>query len=73
MTSALHDYIKREGIVNSVSIKRRGPGAGMLEPVAGESHSGAAGVAAGFGWAELLRWPGLRRLQLLVGGKQGSH
>lgn len=58
MTSAPRDYIKREGVVNSVSIKRRGPGAGEWDavpvPAAGESHFGATGAAAGFGWAELF-------------------
>lgn len=58
MTSALRDYIKREGVVNSVSIKPRGPGTGeqdaVLVPEVGESHFGAAGAAAGFGWAELF-------------------
>lgn len=58
MTSAPRDYIKREGIVNSVSIKSQGPGAreqdAVLVPAAGRSHFGAAGAAAGFGWAELF-------------------
>lgn len=82
MTSAPRDYIKREGIVNSVSIKARGRGSGeqdaVLVAASQESHFGATGAAAGFGWAELfpgccidLGWSGGFSCSVLVDGGRG--
>lgn len=54
MTSALHDYIKREGIVNSVSIKLWGPGVGSMILFWCSGGQRKPFWDAGCGWAELF-------------------